>query len=293
MAFHARGIEHHIQGVDNCLTVINLILASGLIGSRGAGYGTITGQGNGQGGREHGQKADQLPGAADDRGSRAPGPHLQSLGDHRRRAARRPGTSAVEMVHQTEAGEIKGCAGDLQQPDRLDAERRRGSRAGYDSWSSTARSTSSCPRLRPGRRRAARPLLGGGRGDTTNAEGRVIKYNKASEPPGEARTGLVDRLRDRPPAGPRPEKFAFDPSRRSSRSCGWRPPAASPTTAGMTYERIEETGGIFWPCPSRGPPRHAPPVRGALRTTPTARPASTPIEWRPPAEEVDGSSRCG
>src|SRR6185437_11241822 len=30
--------------------------------ARGRGYGTITGQGNGQGGREHGQKADQLPG---------------------------------------------------------------------------------------------------------------------------------------------------------------------------------------------------------------------------------------
>ena len=33
--------------------------------AEGKGYGTITGQGNGQGGREHGQKADQLPGARD------------------------------------------------------------------------------------------------------------------------------------------------------------------------------------------------------------------------------------
>ena len=33
-----------------------------MCGSRGAGYGCLTGQGNGQGGREHGQKADQLPG---------------------------------------------------------------------------------------------------------------------------------------------------------------------------------------------------------------------------------------
>ena len=62
MAFHARGIEHHTQGVDNCLSVINLCLATGQFGRPGAGYGTITGQGNGQGGREHGQKADQLPG---------------------------------------------------------------------------------------------------------------------------------------------------------------------------------------------------------------------------------------
>ena len=37
-------------------------LLLGLPGSARSGYGTLTGQGNGQGGREHGQKADQLPG---------------------------------------------------------------------------------------------------------------------------------------------------------------------------------------------------------------------------------------
>ena len=38
-----------------------------------SGFGTLTGQGNGQGGREHGQKADQLPGyrKLDDPGHRA------------------------------------------------------------------------------------------------------------------------------------------------------------------------------------------------------------------------------
>ena len=35
---------------------------TGKIGAPGRGYATFTGQGNGQGGREHGQKADQLPG---------------------------------------------------------------------------------------------------------------------------------------------------------------------------------------------------------------------------------------
>ena len=62
---HARGIEHHTHGVQNCLGAINIVLASGRIGREGCGYATITGQGNGQGGREHGQKADQLPGGRD------------------------------------------------------------------------------------------------------------------------------------------------------------------------------------------------------------------------------------
>ncbi|MBI3289697.1 MAG: molybdopterin-dependent oxidoreductase, partial [Elusimicrobia bacterium] len=65
MLLHARGIEHHTKGVDNVLSCINIVLASGRIGRPGCGYGTITGQGNGQGGREHGHKCDQLPGNRD------------------------------------------------------------------------------------------------------------------------------------------------------------------------------------------------------------------------------------
>jgi assimilatory nitrate reductase catalytic subunit len=57
-----RGVEQHIDGTDTATAAINLSLLLGLPGSARSGYGTLTGQGNGQGGREHGQKADQLPG---------------------------------------------------------------------------------------------------------------------------------------------------------------------------------------------------------------------------------------
>ncbi|SDM07291.1 assimilatory nitrate reductase catalytic subunit [Lentzea albidocapillata subsp. violacea] len=57
-----RGTEQHASGTDNVSAWINLALALGLPGRAGSGYGCLTGQGNGQGGREHGQKADQLPG---------------------------------------------------------------------------------------------------------------------------------------------------------------------------------------------------------------------------------------
>ncbi len=56
---HARGIEHSSHGVDNCLACINLALARGQVGKPGSGTMMITGQGNGQGGREVGQKANQ------------------------------------------------------------------------------------------------------------------------------------------------------------------------------------------------------------------------------------------
>jgi assimilatory nitrate reductase catalytic subunit len=60
IVLHARGVEHQSKGVENCLALINLCLATGNLGREGAGCAMITGQGNGQGGREHGQKCDQL-----------------------------------------------------------------------------------------------------------------------------------------------------------------------------------------------------------------------------------------
>ncbi len=57
-----RGVEQHVDGTDTATAAINLALLLGLPGRQGSGYGTLTGQGNGQGGREHGQKCDQLPG---------------------------------------------------------------------------------------------------------------------------------------------------------------------------------------------------------------------------------------
>jgi len=58
-----RGVEQHADGTDTATAAIDLALLLGLVGREGSGYGTLTGQGNGQGGREHGQKCDQLPGA--------------------------------------------------------------------------------------------------------------------------------------------------------------------------------------------------------------------------------------
>ena len=62
MVLTGRGPEQQSHGVNNVLAFINLTLALGKAGKPFCGYGCLTGQGNGQGGREHGQKADQLPG---------------------------------------------------------------------------------------------------------------------------------------------------------------------------------------------------------------------------------------
>src|SRR5207237_8550629 len=97
MVLTGRGPEQQSHGVDNVLAFVNLVLALGKAGKPFCGYGSLTGQGNGQGGREHGQKSDQLPGYR-----RIDNP------EHRKHVARvwgveqdsipAPGKSAYEML---------------------------------------------------------------------------------------------------------------------------------------------------------------------------------------------------
>ena len=92
----------------------------------------------------------------------------------------------------------------------------------------------------------------------TNSERRVQRVRKALEPPGEARDDIVDHRRARPPA--RPRLGRPDRRRRSGTSCA----SLSPMHAGMSYARLEELGGIQWPCPDEDAPRLPVPARAAL-----------------------------
>ncbi|AHH95140.1 molybdopterin oxidoreductase family protein [Kutzneria albida] len=93
----ARGTEQHASGVATVSAWINLCLALGLPGRPGSGYGCLTGQGNGQGGREHGQKADQLPGyrKIDDPAARA---HVAGVWGVDPDSLPGPGRSAYELL---------------------------------------------------------------------------------------------------------------------------------------------------------------------------------------------------
>ncbi|MDI2036361.1 Assimilatory nitrate reductase catalytic subunit [Paenarthrobacter nitroguajacolicus] len=92
-----RGVEQHVDGTDTATAAINLSLLLGLPGSARSGYGTLTGQGNGQGGREHGQKADQLPGyrKITDPAARA---HMAAVWGVEESLIPGPGLPAVELL---------------------------------------------------------------------------------------------------------------------------------------------------------------------------------------------------
>ncbi|MGG3955194.1 nitrate reductase [Bhargavaea massiliensis] len=107
MVFTARGVEQQTNGNMTVRNFLNLVLVTGKIGKLGCGYGAITGQGNGQGGREHGQKADQLPGYRDIENEE----HRKYIADVwgiSENELPRKGVSAYEMMQKISAGEITG-----------------------------------------------------------------------------------------------------------------------------------------------------------------------------------------
>jgi assimilatory nitrate reductase catalytic subunit len=249
---HARGIEHHTHGVQNCLGAINLVLASGRIGREGCGYATITGQGNGQGGREHGQKCDQLPGGRDveNEEHRA---HVAGVWGVKPDDISGRGVDAYEIFRKVERGEVRGllsiCFNPLVSlPDR-----------DYVAWmlerlefyvaidfflSETAQYADI---VLPG------SLHEEDEGTVTSAEGRVIKINKAVECPGEARQDWRI-IQDIAAALGRPRGFTFQNPREIFEELRRASAGGIADYSGITYEKIEANHGVFWPCPAEDHP---------------------------------------
>lgn len=274
MAWHARGIEHHSQGVENCLTVINLCVATGNIGKPGAGYGTLTGQGNGQGGREHGQKSDLLPG-----GRSILNP------DHRRQICEiwgieeselpAAGTSMMEMVWQMQRQEIRGLIGICNNP-FVSLPNYKTVKDGYDTLEFHAQFDFFLSETADNAH-VVFPVTtwAEDEGVMANAEARVVKHNKAQEPPEGVRTDtwVMCQLAQRLGAG---DKFDYPGAREVFEELRIASAGTVNDYYGITYERLEETGGIAWPCPTTDHPGTPASSRTAGRTTPTARSTSRP-----------------
>jgi assimilatory nitrate reductase catalytic subunit len=107
MIFTARGVEQQTDGSAAVRNFLNILIATGKIGKPNCGYGAITGQGNGQGAREHGQKADQLPGyrLIENEEHRA---YIENVWGIDKDELPRKGVSAYEMLEKIDDGEITG-----------------------------------------------------------------------------------------------------------------------------------------------------------------------------------------
>ncbi|AEW99066.1 nitrate reductase (plasmid) [Streptantibioticus cattleyicolor NRRL 8057 = DSM 46488] len=284
MVLTARGSEQHSKGTDTVGAWINLCLAAGKAGRPGSGYGCLTGQGNGQGGREHGQKADQLPGyrSITDPAARAhvarvwgvdpddlPGPGrsayelLDTLGrDGGARAlllmGSNPVVSAPHAAHVTErlraldflaVGDVvlseTACLADVVLP--------------VAQWAEET-------------------------GTMTNLEGRVVLRQAALTPPEGVRTDLrvlrdlAARFGVRDGFSDDPEEV-FDELRRAS--------AGGPADyAGISYRRIRAGEGLHWPCRDQSDPG-TPRLFLDRFATPDGRARFAAVSHRPAAEVPD------
>ncbi len=284
MIYTARGLEHQSKGVDNGVTCANLALATGNFGRPGAGYMTLTGQGNGQGGREMGQKASQLPGERDienpeDR------EYIASVWGIEESDLPHAGYPATLMIPAMERQEIRACFmicsnPMVSLPDQHTVERALRSLDLFVVCDFFLSETAQLADIvLPGNTWAE------DEGTTTNLEGRVIKYNKAVDPPGEARLDwdIVCDLARRLGKG---EYFPYTGERDIFEEVRIATKGSKCDYYGITYERIEAQNGVFWPCPSEDHPG-TPRLYEEAFGFPDGRARFHPITYLPPAEEPD------
>jgi assimilatory nitrate reductase catalytic subunit len=286
MLLHARGIEQQSKGVDNVLAAINLGLATGKFGKPGCGVSTITGQGNGQGGREHGHKCDQLPGNRD-----------ITNPEHRAQVAAvwgcdeydipDKGMPALEIIEAIHDGRIKGLLSicfnpAVSSPDSnftAEALDKLEFYAVIDFFLSE--SGRHADLVLPG------SLHEEDEGTSTTGEGRIIKINAAVRPPGEARLDwqIICDLAARLGAG------RYFPYRNTHEIFEELCRASSGGTAdytGATWERIVAEHGQFWPIPEVGHPGTPRLFEDGKFFHPDGKARFLPTPFRESAEVVDG-----
>ncbi len=282
---HARGIEHHSKGVENVLGCINLVLATGRIGKPYCGYGTITGQGNGQGGREHGHKCDQLPGNRDITNPEHR-KYIASVWGINEADMPGKGLTAYELIEAIHRGEVKGllsiCFNPLVSlPNNNYVREALEKLEFYVCIDFFLNETA----------RHADIVLAGSlheeeEGTVTTAEGRVVRIQRAVTPPGNARTdtSILLELAERLGAG---DKFTYANSEAIFNELRVASKGGSADYYGITYQKIEENMGVFWPCPSEDHPGTPRLWEDRKFLTPDGKAHFNPVSYRPPGEVTD------
>ncbi|MEX5295332.1 molybdopterin oxidoreductase family protein [Kocuria sp. CPCC 205268] len=294
-----RGVEQHVDGTDTATAAINLALLLGLPGREGSGWGTLTGQGNGQGGREHGQKADQLPGyrSITDPAARA---HVAAVWGVDPAALPGPGLPAVELLSTigTERGVrclwVNGSNVVIGAPDTHAVVR--GLQAldflvvGDFFFSETAEHADLVLPV---------PQWAEEEGTMTNLEGRVLRRRRAVHPPAGARdelwimAELARRLGAPGTFSPEPQ-VVFEELRRASAG-------GKADYSGIGWDALDAGQACYWPFPAgsaTGTPRvfldrFAHPDGRALLVPVRPRAAGRAVDPSPPGHRREPLHRLG
>ncbi|MGW3834931.1 molybdopterin oxidoreductase family protein [Streptomyces microflavus] len=282
MVLTARGPEQQAKGTDTVGAWINFCLATGRAGRPFSGYGCLTGQGNGQGGREHGQKADQLPGyrKLTDPAARR---HVAEVWGVDPDSLPGPGRSAYELLdalgQDVRALLVMGSNPVVSAPHASHVEQRLASLDFLVVADVVLSETAALADV-------VLPVTQWAEesGTTTSLEGRVLLRRRALDPPEGVRSDLevlhaLAGLLGHGKGFPADPAEVFEELRRASAG-------GAADYAGITYERIAAEDGVFWPCPDEDHPG-TPRLFLDRFATEDGRASFVPVVHRAAAEETD------
>jgi predicted molibdopterin-dependent oxidoreductase YjgC len=233
------GITEHHNGVDNVFALINLSLLCGHIGRYGAGLQPLRGQNNVQGGGDMGALPNKLPGFQDVEDDELRGRFEAAWG------APVPASSGwhlSEMFDAMEHGELTALYVIGENPAQSEADQQRAERllTGLDHLVVQdiflTRTAELADVVLP-----ASASWAEAEGTVTSSERRVQRVRKALDAPGEAR----DDIEIVYAIGAR---LGVDLGSTRAEDVWNELRSLSPMHAGMSYARLEEKGGIQWPC---------------------------------------------
>jgi len=233
------GITEHHNAVDNVVALIDLVLLTGHVGKYGSGVNPLRGQNNVQGGGDMGALPDRLTGFqhVENDELRAKFDALWGVTVPPKRGLHLSG-----MFDAMERGELQALYVIGENPVQSEADQKRAKHllstrdfmVVQDIF--LTKTAELADIVLP-----ASASWAESEGTVTNSERRVQRVRKALDPPGDARDDLwiVYELARRMGAdwGPASAEATWDEVR-----------ALSPVHAGMSYARLEELGGLQWPC---------------------------------------------
>jgi len=249
----ARGIEQQTRGSDNVSAYTNMCLITGKIGRPKSGVATLTGQGNGQGGREHGQKADALPGYRKITNPKHVGEVCKVWGIEPEEMPQ-PGVSAYEMFDLMQNKTIRAlyllCSNPAVSAPNLNYVKAALKNLDFMVCADIYLSESA---------EFADVVLPSvtwseDEGTVTNLEGRIIKINKAQEPIGESKPDWLIEVELAERMG-RGKYFShLTTAAKVAEEFRLASKGGYADYYGATWDKIEKQNGVFWPCKDNDDP---------------------------------------
>ena len=234
------GITEHHNAVDNVLSLINLALLTGHVGKYGSGVNPLRGQNNVQGGGDMGAIPNRLVGFQDwtkDADAKRKFEQAWSV-----TLSPKYGKNLTDMFNAMEHGELHGIYAIGENPAHAEADQHRAQKLlkGLDTLVVQdiflTRTAELAHVVLP-----ASASWCESEGTVTNSERRVQRLRKALDPPHDARDDMwiICELARR---------LGADIGQPSAEEVWNEVRSLAPIFHGMTYKRLEEAGGLQWPC---------------------------------------------